>query len=78
MFSESATPKQLFFAIATFSDGSTLDITDYVTWSSNPSGVVSFYIYDEGDATFIGTGTTTIAATLSTGEAGTLTITVVP
>jgi hypothetical protein len=78
MFSKSATPKQQFYATATYSDGSTLDLTDFVTWSSSPSGVVSFYIYDGGDATFIGTGTTTIAATLSTGEVGTLTVTVVP
>ncbi len=78
IFSKSATPKQQFYAIATFSNGSTLDLTNVATWSSSPSGVVSFYIYDDGDATFIGTGTTTISATLSTGEVGTLTITVVP
>jgi hypothetical protein len=78
MFSKSATPKQQFYATATYSDGSTLDLTDFATWSSSPRGVVSFYIYDEGDATFVGSGTTTIAATLDTGEVGTLTVTVVP
>ena len=78
MFSKSATPKQQFYATATYSDGSTLDLTDFATWSSSPRGVVSFYIYDEGDATFVSAGTTTIAATLSTGEVGTLTVTVVP
>ncbi len=78
MFSKSATPTQQFSATATYSDGSTLDVTDSTTWSSSPRGVVFFDIYGDGDATFVGTGTTTISATLDTGEVGTLTITVVP
>jgi Bacterial Ig-like domain (group 2) len=78
MFSKSATPKQWFYATATYSDGSTLDLTDFVTWSSSPRGVASFYIYDPGEATFVGTGTTTIVATLDTEDAVVQPITVVP
>jgi hypothetical protein len=36
------------------------------------------YIHTSGYATLVGAGTTTVTATLSTGEVGTLTVTVVP
>ena len=72
----SATPKQQFHATATYSDGSTLDLTDFVTWASSPAGVLTFDPFIEGEATFVATGTATITATLSTGELGTITVTV--
>jgi trimeric autotransporter adhesin len=76
--SKSATPGQQFIAQATYSDGTVLDVTNFGTWSSNPTGIVTFYSYFPGDATFVATGTTTITATFSTGEAPTATVTVVP
>jgi hypothetical protein len=83
MFSRSATAEQQFHAVATYSDGTVMDLTDFVTWSSSSAGVLEFslndpYGFNPGLATFVGTGTTTIAATLDTGEAGTMAITVVP
>jgi len=67
-----------FAAIATYFDGSTLDLSDFATWTSSPKGILSFYIYTGGEATFIATGTTAITATFATGEAPTKTVTVVP
>jgi trimeric autotransporter adhesin len=67
-----------FAAIATYSDGSTMDLSDLATWTSSPKGILSFYIYTGGHATFIATGTTTITATFATGEAPTKKVTVVP
>jgi hypothetical protein len=67
-----------FSAIATYADGSTMDVSDSATWTSNPKGILSFYRYSGGLATFIATGTTTITATFPTGEAPTKTVTVVP
>jgi hypothetical protein len=77
-FSLSATPNVTFFATETFSDGSTLDVSGPAFWDSSSGGVVNIYPFLGGDATLVGTGTTTITATLSTGEVGTLTVTVVP
>jgi hypothetical protein len=77
-FSKSATPQQQFIAEATYSDGTVLDVTDFGRWSSKPTGIVSFYPYFPGDATFVATGTTTITATFSSGETPGATITVVP
>ena len=77
-FSKSATPQQQFIAEATYSDGTVLDVTDFGRWSSNPTGIVSFYPYFPGDAAFVATGTTTITATFHSGETPTATITVVP
>jgi hypothetical protein len=77
-FSKSATPEQQFIAQATYSDGTVLDVTDFGRWSSNPTGIVKFYSYFPGDAAFVATGTTTITATFGTGEAPTVTLTVVP
>ena len=77
-FSLSATPQMNFYATETFSDGSTLDVSGPATWSTSPGGIIDMYPYLGGYATLVGTGTTTITATLSTGEVGTLTITVVP
>jgi hypothetical protein len=67
-----------FYATETFSDGSTVDVSGPAFWDSSSGGVISIYPFLGGDATLVGTGTTTITATLSTGEVGTLTVTVVP
>jgi hypothetical protein len=83
VFSKSASPVQPFHAMATYSDGSVLDFTNYATWSSSPAGILTFpgptdYVSDRGDATLVATGTTTITAALSTGESGTMDVTVIP
>lgn len=82
MFSRAATDQQ-FFAMGTYPDGTVIDLTNFATWSSDPGQVVEFnfhdpYGFNPGLAAFVGTGTTTIAATLGTGEVGTMVITVVP
>jgi hypothetical protein len=81
MFSLSANPDQLFQATASYSDGNLLDLTVYVTWSSSKPEVLKFfndYVHDTGEATLLTTGTTTITATLDSGEVGSLDVTVVP
>jgi hypothetical protein len=75
-FSLSATPQMNFYATETFSDGSTLDVSGPAIWTT--AGIIDMYPYLGGYATLVATGTTTITATLDTGEAGTLTVTVVP
>ena len=83
-FSLSANPDQHFRAPARYSDGSVLDLTYYVTWNSSAPGVVKFYndpydyVHDVGEAALLATGTTTITATLDTGDVGSLDVTVVP
>ncbi len=77
-FSLSATPEIDFYATETFPDGSTLDVGGLATWTASPGGIVDIYPYLGGHATLVATGTTTITATLDTGELGTVTITVVP
>ncbi|PYV60322.1 MAG: hypothetical protein DMG95_14170 [Acidobacteria bacterium] len=77
-FKLSGTPGVTFYATETFSDGSTVDVSGPAFWDSSSGGVISIYPFLGGDATLVGTGTTTITATLSTGEIGTLTVTVVP
>ncbi len=72
---------QQFTATATYSDASTLDVTNQVTFASSATGVAT--VTAGGLATAVSTGTTTISATLgsvsgSTGltvAAGPLTIT---
>lgn len=74
-------PQRQFFANATYSDSTVLDITNYVTWSSTPTGIMKFddpYGLQPGLATFTSTGTATITATLKAGEEGSLTVTVDP
>ncbi len=63
-------PQRQFFANATYADSSVLDLTDFVKWSANPTGVMKFddpYGLQPGLATFISTGTATITATLRAG-----------
>jgi len=77
-FSRSATPNMTFVATETFSDGSTLDVSGPAIWNSSAGGVMDIYPFLGGYADVVGSGTTTVTATLSTGEIGTLTVTVVP
>jgi Big-like domain-containing protein len=53
-----------FKAIGTFSDGTTIDLTDSVTWSATPTGVVSISnaAGTAGTATALKVGTATILA----------------
>ena len=74
-------PQRQFYAIATYSDNTVLSLTDYVTWSASPPGVMKFddyYGLFPGLATFTSTGTATITATLREGEEATLTVNVEP
>jgi hypothetical protein len=82
-FSLSANPDQHFQASASYPDGSVLDLTIYATWNSSVPGVLKFYppydyTHDPGEATLLATGTTTITASLDSGDVGTLVVTVVP
>ena len=83
LFSLSANPDQHFQVSASYSDGTVLDLTIYATWSSSVPGVLKFYdpydyAHDPGEATLLATGTTTITATLDSGDVGALDVTVVP
>ncbi len=74
-------PSKQFLATATYSDGTSLDLTNYLTWSANPPGVMKFddpYGLEPGLATFLSTGTATINGNLRPGEEGNLTVTVDP
>jgi Bacterial Ig-like domain (group 2) len=77
-------PDQHFGASASYSDGSVLNLTGYATWSSSAPGVLKFYddpydyVHDVGEAVLLATGTTTITATLKTGELGSIDVTVLP
>jgi hypothetical protein len=83
MFSLSSNRTQQFHATATYSDGTVLDLTVFASWSESPEGIVAFnfndpYGLEPGLATFLATGTTTVTASLNTGEEGTMIVTVVP
>jgi hypothetical protein len=69
--------KQQFTATGTYSDSSTHDITDRVTWSSSSEEVASISnaVGSRGLATAAGLGTTTISATFS-GKTGSTQLTV--
>jgi hypothetical protein len=64
---------QQFTATGTFSDNSTEDLTDQVTWTSSEVSVATMKV--DGLASTAGTGTTTITATMN-GVKGTATLTV--
>ena len=80
----SANPEQHFQVFASYSDGSVLDLTSYATWDSSAPALLKFYndpydyLHGPGDAALLATGTTTITATLGTGEMASLDVTVVP
>lgn len=40
-----ATPSVTFVATEHFSDGSTLEVSDLTTWTTNPEGIISMYPY---------------------------------
>jgi hypothetical protein len=71
-------PNVPFLAKATYSDGTVLDLTNFADWTSSPTGILTFDFYFPGEATFVATGTTTIGATLASGEVVTLAVTVGP
>ncbi|AVQ12089.1 Bacterial Ig-like domain, group 2 [Leptospira santarosai] len=72
---DSTTTKQ-FFAMGTYTDASTQDVTTAVTWSSsNASATVSNAAGSEGLATGVAAGTPSIQATLN-GIVGSTTLTV--
>jgi hypothetical protein len=82
-FSLSSNPTQQFQATATYSDGTVLDLTIFALWAEKPEGVLAFdvndpYGFNPGLATFLTTGTTTVTATLDTGDQGTKVVRVVP
>ena len=51
---------QRFIAVATFSDGSSQDVSQNATWSTSPTGIASI---NHGIATGLQAGTTTVTAT---------------
>ena len=70
-----------FFVNATYADGTQLDLTAFVIWTSSQPGVVRFddpYGFNPGLATLVSAGTTSITATHRPGEEGSLTVTVDP
>jgi hypothetical protein len=73
-----ATPSITFVATEHFSDGSTLGVSDLAFWTTSPGGIIDMYPYLSGDATIVATGSTTVTATLDTGEVGSLDVTVGP
>lgn len=83
-FSLSAGTDLHFKASASYSDGSVLDLTNYATWNSSAPEVLQFYndpldfLHGPGEAALLATGTTTLAATLDTGEAASVDVMVVP
>ena len=75
--------QQQFLAQASYSDGTVLDLTGFVTWKSSQETVLAFsvndpYDFDPGLATLLKTGDTIITATEPTGETGSLAVSVVP
>ena len=82
-FSLSANLNRQFQALAHYSDGTVLDLTPYVVWSSNNSGVVLFYDPTDftqapGDATLVAPGTATVTATLDLEHVGSFGVMVLP
>ncbi len=55
---------QRFSAVATFTDGSTQDVSQTATWTTSPTGIAS--ISNLGIATGLTPGTTTVTATFET------------
>jgi hypothetical protein len=83
-FSLSANPDRHFQALANYSDGTVLDLTTYVTWSSSVPAVLQFYdplvvyTHDIGEAALLATGTTKVTATLDLEHVGTYDVIVLP
>jgi hypothetical protein len=74
---------QQFLAHANYSDGTMLDLTAFVSWSSSNETVLAFLLHDPynlnpGLTTLRTTGDTTVTATEASGETGSLAVTIVP
>jgi hypothetical protein len=75
-----SSPNRQFQYIATYPDGSVLDLTKYATWSSSDAAVMKFfndYLHDPGEALLVGTGMATVTATQNNGDVGILQVSVV-
>ena len=75
--------QQQFLAQASYSNGTMLDLTVFVTWKSSKQTVLAFSANDPynlfpGMATLVSVGDTIITATEPTGETGSLALTVNP
>ena len=75
--------QQQFLAQASYSNGTVLDLTVFVTWKSSKETVLAFsvndpYGLDPGLATLLATGDTIVTATEPSGETGSLAVSVVP
>lgn len=75
--------QQQFLAQASYSNGTMLDLTVFVTWKSSKETVLAFSVNDPyglfpGLATLVSVGDTIITATEPTGETGSLALTVNP
>jgi len=83
-FSVSANPDRHFQALANYSDGTVLDLTTFVTWSSSVPAVLQFYdplvvyTHDIGEAALLAPGTAKVTATLDLGHVGTYDVIVLP
>ena len=77
--SKSVGSTEVYAATATYSDGSTMDVTDATTWSTSAAGVatVSNTTGSNGVATAVSSGAATITARLL-GKKATATLTVTP
>jgi hypothetical protein len=74
-------PALYFELLASYPDGSELNLARYATWSSSSPEVLEFIengFESPGDAFLVATGTAIVAATLSTGEVTSMEVTVVP
>jgi hypothetical protein len=83
-FSLSANPDRHFQALANYSDGTVLDLTTFVTWSSSVPAVLQFYdplvvyTHDIGEAALLAPGTAKVTATLDLEHVGTYDVIVLP
>ncbi len=74
--------EQQFEAKASYSDGTVLDLTIFVTWSSSKKTVLAFsvndpYGFNPGLATLLAIGDTIVTATEPSGETASLAVSVV-
>ena len=82
-FSLSGNRDRHFQALANYSDGTVLDLTTYVIWSSSAPAVLQFYdplvyTHDIGEAALLTTGAAKVTATLDLEHIGTLNVIVLP
>ena len=82
-FSLSGNRDRHFQALANYPDGTVLDLTTYVIWSSSAPAVLQFYdplvyTHDIGEAALLTTGAAKVTATLDLEHIGTLNVIVLP